>query len=97
MSVPREHLEFTLWYLRTKGLAKIVEENSDYTITVAGVDFVEANSSKNEILREVLRAAAPPVSTVARRGIARPVKRQGKFISRRSGSMGAGTAQSRRA
>src|SRR5262249_54164975 len=33
MSIPREHLEFTLWYLRHKSYVHIVEENSDYAIT----------------------------------------------------------------
>ena len=28
MSLPREHLEFTLWYLRAKGLVQMQEENS---------------------------------------------------------------------
>jgi curved DNA-binding protein CbpA len=56
MALPREHLEFTLWYLRSKSLVQIREDNSDYAVTAAGVDYVEANSSRNPILRELLGA-----------------------------------------
>jgi curved DNA-binding protein CbpA len=58
MSLPREHLEFTLWYLRSKGFIQILEENSDYAVTALGVDYVEANSAKNPILRELLTAGS---------------------------------------
>jgi hypothetical protein len=59
MSIPREHLEFTLWYLRSKGLVQMMEENSDYAVTAAGVDYVEQNSERNPILRELLTAGTP--------------------------------------
>jgi curved DNA-binding protein CbpA len=58
MALPREHLEFTLWYLRSKGFVQILEENSDYAVTASGVDYVESNSSKNPILRELLTAGS---------------------------------------
>jgi len=64
MSLPREHLEFTLWYLRSKGLVQILEDNSDYAVTASGVDYVEANSATNPILRELLSgglSTRPPV------------------------------------
>lgn len=40
MAIPREHLEFTLWYLKQK---KYVERNqgADFSLTAGGVDFVE--------------------------------------------------------
>jgi hypothetical protein len=53
MSFPREYLMFTLWYLRSKGFA-LAEDNSDYGITTAGIDFVEEHSSKNRVIRELL-------------------------------------------
>ena len=53
MSFPREYLTFTLWYLRSKNLVT-VEDNSDYGISPDGIDFVEENSSKNRIIRELL-------------------------------------------
>ena len=71
MALPREHLEFTLWYLRMKGYVQVLEENSDYAVTAAGVDYVEANSSRNPILRELLTAGDPmarPAQTPAKRG-----------------------------
>jgi curved DNA-binding protein CbpA len=39
---PREHLEFTLWYLVQKGYVKR-GDNSRYEITVDGVDYFEKN------------------------------------------------------
>jgi curved DNA-binding protein CbpA len=67
MALPREHLEFTLWYLRNKGYVQIVEDNSDYAITASGVDHVEANSSRIRIVRELLIAArSAPAAETAR-------------------------------
>ena len=53
MAFPREYLNFTLWYLRTKGFVRL-EENSDYGVTAEGVDYVEANSAANRVIRELL-------------------------------------------
>jgi curved DNA-binding protein CbpA len=52
MAFPREHLNFTLWYLASKGYI-VREDNSDFAITVQGVDFVE-NSRSNRLLRKLL-------------------------------------------
>lgn len=92
MSLPREHLEFTMWYLRSKGHVQIQEENSDYAISSSGVDYVEANSTRNPILRELLSAGsaaspAEPVKTeVAARGRKRS-RRQELHRGRRQGSI----------
>ncbi len=40
LGVPREHLEFSLWYLREQGLV-IKSDNGRYQITVKGVDQAE--------------------------------------------------------
>ena len=40
---PREHLEFTVWYLGQKKLVSRTD-NSSLTITADGVDYVEQNS-----------------------------------------------------
>ena len=40
MGFPRDYLEFTSWYLRNKGYITRAD-NSDFTLTVEGVDFVE--------------------------------------------------------
>ena len=45
MSFPREQLMFTIWYLQSKEMIQRGEE-SDYAITVAGVDYVEQNVRK---------------------------------------------------
>jgi hypothetical protein len=53
MAFPREHLNFTLWYLRAKGYVTC-EDNSDYVLTAEGVDYVEANSSSNRVIQQLL-------------------------------------------
>jgi curved DNA-binding protein CbpA len=55
MSFAREHLHFTLWYLKDKGLI-MQNEMSDYCITGSGVDYVEANLPQNKILYKLLKA-----------------------------------------
>jgi len=56
MAFPREYLNFTLWYLRSKGYVAVLEDNSDYALTSAGVDYVESGSSTNRVIRELLTA-----------------------------------------
>jgi curved DNA-binding protein CbpA len=53
MGFPREYLDFTTWYLRSKKyIAK--EDNSDFSLTPLGVDYVESNYSKLPLLRKLL-------------------------------------------
>ena len=54
MAIPREYLEFTLWYLKQK---KYIEMNqgADFSLTATGVDFVEEHSPAHDILRKLLR------------------------------------------
>ena len=40
MGFPRDYLEFTSWYLQKKGYITRAD-NSDFTLTAEGVDFVE--------------------------------------------------------
>jgi len=56
MSFPREHLLFTMWYLKERNLLQM-DEASDYVITGDGVDYVEANLPSNKILYKLLKAA----------------------------------------
>ncbi len=56
MSFPREHLMFTMWYLKDKGLITQVE-GSDYVITAEGVDYAEAHVPKHDVLYRLLKAA----------------------------------------
>jgi curved DNA-binding protein len=53
MAFPREYLNFTLWYLRSKHYI-MLQENSDYALTAEGVDYVEANSMSNRVIRQLL-------------------------------------------
>jgi curved DNA-binding protein CbpA len=57
MSLPREHLEFTIWYLRSKGYVIRDESTSNISITSDGVDFVESSTGSNKIVYKLLSAA----------------------------------------
>lgn len=56
MTSAREHLVFTIWYLKDKGLLRQTEDSS-YTITSAGVDYVEEGLPKNRLLYRLLKEA----------------------------------------
>lgn len=56
MSIAREHLMFTMWYLREHGYVR-QDDQSNYAITSAGVDYVEANLSSNKVAYRLLKAA----------------------------------------
>ena len=43
---PREHMEFTVWYLIQRKLVTR-DDQSGLTITVDGVDFIEQNHNAN--------------------------------------------------
>jgi hypothetical protein len=55
MAFPREHLNFALWYLRAKGYVR-VEDNSDCGITADGIDFIEAHSSHDDLVKRLIQA-----------------------------------------
>jgi curved DNA-binding protein CbpA len=52
----REHLVFTIWYLKDKGYVRHTEDSS-YAITSAGVDHVEQGLPKNRVLYRLLKGA----------------------------------------
>src|SRR5258708_12140798 len=56
MSMPREHLLFTIWYLKEKEWIRQVE-NSDMVITAQCVDHVEKNLPAHQVLYNLLKAA----------------------------------------
>jgi curved DNA-binding protein len=58
MGFPREYLDFTTWYLKTKKYITR-EDNSDFALTALGVDYVESNSSKLPLLCKLLNAGRP--------------------------------------
>ena len=59
MGFPREYLDFTTWYLRNKKYI-LREDNSDFSLTVNGVDFVEENYDKLPLLRKLLSGGIAP-------------------------------------
>ena len=61
MGFPREYLDFTTWYLRSKKYITR-EDNSDFALTVLGVDYVESNYSKLPVLRRLLTAGANDIN-----------------------------------
>jgi curved DNA-binding protein CbpA len=56
MGLPREHLMFTLSYLREKGLMR-QDQKSDYQITAEGMDYVEDHLPRHASLQRLLKAA----------------------------------------
>ena len=56
LGFPRDYLEFTAWYLRNKGYITRAD-NSDFTLTAEGVDFVETQRVNIPILDKLLTAS----------------------------------------
>ena len=56
MSFAREHLMFTMWYLKERNCVR-QDENSDYVITGDGVDYVESHLPSHRLLYKLLKAA----------------------------------------
>jgi hypothetical protein len=69
MTIPREHLTFTVWYLRRKGLVAS-EGGADFEITAEGVDFVESALPTNRLLQRLLRAPVDASSGAQPHGFA---------------------------
>jgi len=57
MTIPREHLTFTVWYLKEKQMVK-TEGGADFQITAEGVEFVESTLPSNRLLQRLLKAPA---------------------------------------
>jgi len=66
MSFPREHLMFTMWYLKERSLIR-QDENSDYVVTGDGVDYTESHLPTHRLLYKLLKAAE---SGTTRSGVA---------------------------
>jgi len=76
MDLPREHLSFAMWYLRSKQLVTLAD-NSDYALTAEGADFLEKDAGNNEILASLLTRGnsmvpANPAARTAMNRIAAP-------------------------
>jgi curved DNA-binding protein CbpA len=53
MGFPRDYLDFTTWYLKNKKFITKAD-NSDFTLTALGVDFVESNYTSIPVLNKLL-------------------------------------------
>jgi curved DNA-binding protein len=53
MGFPRDYLDFTTWYLSKKGYV-VRADNSDFTLTADGVDFVETQRANIPVLNKML-------------------------------------------
>ncbi len=54
--IPREHLVFTIWYLKSKRFV-IQDDRSSLMITAEGIDFMEANLPEHKTMYKMLEAA----------------------------------------
>ena len=61
MNIAREHLMFTIWYLKEKDLIR-QDQNSDFVISYLGADHVEERLPSHKILYKLLKAAESGVS-----------------------------------
>jgi len=59
MGFPRDYLQFTTWYLHSKKYITRAD-NSDLTLTVLGVDFVESNRTNIPVLDKLLTSNTGP-------------------------------------
>jgi curved DNA-binding protein len=61
LGVPKEHLEFTLWYLKEGGHVQR-GDNARYTITIKGVDLAEALIDERAAENRVAAAENSPLA-----------------------------------
>jgi curved DNA-binding protein CbpA len=62
MGFPRDYLEFTAWYLTRKGYITR-SDNSAFTLTAEGVDFVETQRGNIPVLNKMLTSGAPTAAS----------------------------------
>jgi curved DNA-binding protein CbpA len=60
MAFPREHLQFAMWYLKSKRYIQ-QDDRSSFQITADGVEFLEDQIPTNELLRKVFQASETSV------------------------------------
>jgi curved DNA-binding protein CbpA len=56
MFIPREHLLFTIWYLKSKRFIQ-QDDRSSLMVTAEGIDFLEANLPEHKSMYKMLEAA----------------------------------------
>jgi curved DNA-binding protein CbpA len=62
MGFPRDYLEFSIWYVHKKGYITR-SDNSAFTLTADGVDFVETQRGRMPVLNKMLTSGSEPSST----------------------------------
>jgi curved DNA-binding protein len=65
MGFPRDYLDFTTWYLTKKGYVARAD-NSDFTLTADGVDFVETQRANIPLLNKLLTNGKGPIGAGTR-------------------------------
>ena len=73
MGFPRDYLEFTIWYLQKKGYITR-SDNSAFTLTADGVDFVETQRVSTPTLNKLLTSESESSTTV--KSGAEPIDKQ---------------------
>jgi curved DNA-binding protein CbpA len=56
MALPREHLLFTIWFLKEKGYIRI-GQSAEYEITAQGAEYVEAQLPSHRLMYKLLKEA----------------------------------------
>jgi curved DNA-binding protein CbpA len=56
MSIPREHLLFTIWYLKSKRYI-VQDDRSSLMITADGIDYIETHLPEHKTMHKLLEAA----------------------------------------
>ena len=79
MGFPRDYLDFTMWYLKSKQYITIAD-NSDFTITAHGVDLVESNREKIPLLNRLLSDRSGSPSTTDAVAGSKPLIMPGKAV-----------------
>ena len=74
MGFPREHLNFALWYLKAKRYV-CQEDNSNCGITAEGIDFIEAHSSTDELVKRMIHAGPAEATGTDEPGVKEPEAR----------------------
>ena len=77
LGIPREHLEFSTWYLRENALITR-SDNGRFSITARGVDTAEAGGMWQPPARPQLPAPQPPPETQATKDAAAEVAALGR-------------------
>jgi hypothetical protein len=79
MGFPRDYLDFTMWYLKSK-LYITIADNSDFTITAVGVDLVESNREKIPLLNRLLSDRSETPSSAEGVAGSKPLITPGKAV-----------------